>query len=225
MKHPPACRREEHHSLDRRELLRVGGLSLFGMTAADLLRLEAHAAAGARSGDRPQRGSKAKAVIFIFQSGGPSQHETWDPKPGAPAEVRGEYGTTATSLTGVRFCEHLPRLAQRADQFAVVRTMHHVAGREFRNEHSSCHSLLHTGTTALPAGDTNASITNPRPGRVEWPSIGSLIAYAAPPRAGVTLPAVIELPRANNMTYPGRGPGLLGPRFARWGVDLAPPCR
>ena len=58
--------------------------------------------------------------------------------------------------------------------------MHHIAGREFRNEHNSCHYLLHTGTTGLPPGDTNASISNPRPSRIEWPSIGSLLAYALP---------------------------------------------
>src|SRR5262249_51120704 len=80
-------------------------------------------------------------------------------------------------------------------------------------------------TTALPAGDTNASIVQPRPGRIAWPSIGSLIAYAALPDPGVGLPAVIEIPRRNLMNYPGRGPGLLGPRYDRWGVDLAPPCR
>jgi hypothetical protein len=220
MNKQPGCRPGDHIPVDRRELLRVGGVHLFGVTLGDLLRLEAQAVPGLSP-----RSGRAKAVIFIFQSGGPSQHETWDPKPDAPAEIRGEYGTTATRLPGVRFCEYLPRLARRANRFAIVRTMHHVAGREFRNEHSSCHYLLHTGTTALPAGDTNASIVNPRPGRMEWPSMASLIAYAAGPREGATLPAVIELPRANYMTYPGRGPGLLGPRFARWGVDLAPPCR
>jgi hypothetical protein len=116
-------------------------------------------------------------------------------------------------------------LAARADRFALVRTMHHTAGREFRNEHSSCTYLLHTGTTALPPGDTNASITSPRPGRFEWPSIGSLLAYTVPPAPSVGLPAVVELPRVNLMRYPGRGPGILGPRYERWGVDLAPACR
>src|SRR4051794_19276687 len=121
-------RLEDHPRLDRRELLRVGGLGLFGVGLADLLRLEAHAAPVRR------HTAKAKSVVFIFQSGGPSQHETFDPKPDAPSEIRGEYGVTKTRLSGVRFCEYLPRLAARADRFAVVRTMHHVAGREFRNE-------------------------------------------------------------------------------------------
>lgn len=217
--HRNGCSPQDHPRIGRRELLQVGGLGLFGMTMADLLRFEADAASAAR---KPE--GKAKAVVFIFQSGGPSQHETFDPKPDATAEIRGEYGTTATALPGVRFCEHLPLLAARADLFSIVRTMHHVADRAFRNEHSSCHYLLHTGATQLPLGDTNASISSSRPGRIAWPSIGSLISYAAPPDRGSFLPAVIELPRTRLMTYPGRGPGLLGAQFDRWGVDLAPVC-
>lgn len=228
MAHRLGCNHTDHPRIGRRELLQVGGMSLLGAGISDLLRLEAeattpsppaHLAQGERGGRR------AEAVIFIFQSGGPSQHETWDPKPNAPDMIRGEYGTTATRIIGARFCEYLPRLAVRADKFSIVRTLHHIAGREFRNEHNSCHYLLHTGTTALPVGDSNASITAPRAGRFEWPSLGSLVAYAAPTAQGVALPAVIELPRANLMRYPGREPGILGPRYARWGVDLAQPCR
>src|SRR5262245_36501907 len=215
--HRLGCQRDDHPRIGRRELLQLGGLSLFGAGLSDLLRLEAQAQAPARG--------RAKAVVFIFQSGGPSQHETFDPKPDATEVVRGEYATTQTRLPGVRFCEYLPRLAQRADQFAVVRTMHHVADRQFRNEHASCHYLLHTGSTEMPAGDTNATISAPRPGRFEWPSIASLIAYAAPPDDAVPFPAAVELPRLNLMRYAGRGPGILGPRFDRWGVDLAPICR
>ncbi len=215
--HRRGCQREDHPAIGRRELLQVGGLSLFGAGLSDLLRLEAQAST-------PERKARAKAVVFIFQSGGPSQHETFDPKPDALDGIRGEYGTTQTRLPGVRFCEYLPRLAQRADRFTIVRTMHHTAGREFRNEHNSCTYLLHTGTMELPPGDTNASITAPRPGRFEWPSIGALIAYAVPPAPGTVLPAVIELPRTSLMRYPGREPGIVGPRYARWGVDLAPPC-
>jgi hypothetical protein len=216
MPHREACQRDDHPAIGRRELIQAGGLGLLGVSLADLFRLEAHASNG--------RLGRARSVVFIFQSGGPSQHETWDPKPDAPAEIRGEYGTTATRLAGVRFCEYLPRLAARADRFSIVRTLHHTAGREFRNEHNSCHYLLHAGVTELPAGDTNASIANPRPGRFEWPSIGSMLAYAMPPTRS-PLPPVVELPRTSLMKYPGRGAGVLGPRFERWGVDLAPLCR
>src|SRR5437660_325595 len=134
------CQREDHPLLGRRELLQVGGLSLIGAGLADLLRLEAQASPAKR------KQGKAKSVIFIFQSGGPSQHETFDPKPDAPDGIRGEYGTTQTKLPGIRFCEYLPRLAQRADKFSIVRTMHHLADRQFRNEHLSCMYLLHTGS-------------------------------------------------------------------------------
>ncbi|MBM3994625.1 MAG: DUF1501 domain-containing protein [Planctomycetes bacterium] len=210
------CTPSDHPRIDRRRLLQAGGTAMFGMGLADLLRLEAHA-------DTARR--RAKSVIFIFQSGGPSQHETFDPKPDAPDGIRGEYGTTQTALAGARFCEYLPRLAQRANLFSIVRTMHHPEDRQFRNEHNSCTYLLHAGLAQMPIGDSNASIVNPRQGRFEWPSIGSLIAYAAPTPPGVVLPAVVEIPRANNMRYPGRGSGILGPRYDRWGVDLAPVCR
>lgn len=213
------CRHEDHPRIGRRDLLQVGGLGLFGMGLADVLRLESHGSA------TPPRKGRAKSVVFIFQAGGPSQHETFDPKPEAPDGIRGEYGVAQTPIPGVHFCEHLPRLSARTDKFAIVRTMHHPADRQFRNEHSSCHYLLHTGATEMPAGDTNASIIAPRPGRIEWPSIGSLIAYALPTTPVSGLPAVVELPRANQMTYPGRGPGLVGAKFSRWGVDLAAPCR
>src|SRR5215831_3952998 len=132
------CNRVDHPRIGRRELLRVGGLSLFGTSLADLLRLEAEAS-------RLPARKKARSVVFIFQSGGPSQHETFDPKPDVPEAIRGENGTTQTRLPGVRFCEYLPRLAQRANRFSIVRTMHHLADRAFRNEHSSCSYLLHTG--------------------------------------------------------------------------------
>src|SRR5262249_56073931 len=120
-------------------------------------------------------------------------------------------GGGGAGVRGMGLGEYCPGLAGGGDRFAVVRTMHHIAGREFRNEHSSCHYLLHTGTTELPPGDTNASIINPRPGRFEWPSFGSLLAYAFPQPGRSGLPPVIELPRANLMRYPGRSPCILGP--------------
>ncbi|MCX7420349.1 MAG: DUF1501 domain-containing protein [Planctomycetia bacterium] len=217
--HRLGCRPADHPSVGRRELLQVGSLSLLGTGLADLLRLEAQASEPVRTKAR------AKSVVFIFQSGGPSQHETFDPKPEAPDMIRGEYGVTQTKLPSVHFCEYLPKLAARANQFSIVRTMHHVAEPQFRNEHHSCQFLLHTGSTEMPVGDTNATIALPRSGRVEWPSIGSLIGYTTPTDAGVGLPAIVEIPRTNLMNYPGRGAGLLGPKYERWGVDLAPVCK
>src|SRR4051812_41060061 len=68
---------------------------------------------------------RAKAVLVVFASGGQSQLDTWDPKPDAPAEVRGAFGTIPTSVPGSRVCEHLPRLAALQHRVAVVRSMTH----------------------------------------------------------------------------------------------------
>src|SRR5258708_38108012 len=116
--HRSGCCRNDHPRIGRRDLLQVGTLGLFGTGLADLLRFEAQGAGS------PAAAARAKSVVFIFQSGGPSQHETFDPKPEAPEGVRGDYGVTQTALPGVNFCEYLPKLAQRADRFSVVRTMH-----------------------------------------------------------------------------------------------------
>src|SRR5262245_5659027 len=137
--HRAGCCRSDHPAIGRRDLLQVGGMSLVGMGLADLLRLEAQATP-VKNGS-----AKAKSVVFIFQAGGPSQHETVDPKPEAPEGIRGEYGVTQTKLSSVHFCEYLPKLAQRTGLFSIVRTMHHVADRQFRNEHSSCFYFIHTG--------------------------------------------------------------------------------
>src|SRR5262245_16670541 len=114
----PACIPADHPAIGRRALLQAGGIGLLGTGLGDLLRLEAQAAEGVAVMPR------AKSVVFIFQSGGPSQHETFDPKPEAPTEIRGEYRTTATKLAGVRFCEYLPKLAARTGKFSLVRSMH-----------------------------------------------------------------------------------------------------
>ena len=95
----------------RRTFLRVGGLSAFGLTLPTYLRARAAAEAAAR----PPRRSRC---ILLWMQGGPSHHDTFDPKPDAPAEVRGEFGTIPTTLPGVRFAEHLPLLAKQTDKFS-----------------------------------------------------------------------------------------------------------
>jgi uncharacterized protein DUF1501 len=102
----------------RRELLRVGALGM--ITLPDLLRLQAaNATPPSRVGERDI------SCIFLFLWGGPSQHETFDPKPESPAEVRGPFNAIETSVPGIRICEHLPRLAKQADRYALIRCMHH----------------------------------------------------------------------------------------------------
>ena len=113
---------------NRREWLRVGGLSLLGLSLPDVLRADARttpppaAPALARDLGAATFG-KAKSVIYLWLQGGPPQHETFDPKPDAPAEIRGPFKPIQTNVPGIRFCELLPRTARIADKLAVIRSM------------------------------------------------------------------------------------------------------
>jgi hypothetical protein len=112
--------------LHRREFLRVGGLSALGLTLPHLFAAETRAAD--YGGARPT--ARARSSILVFISGGPSQFETFDPKPEARAEYRSIFGTTRTRVPGTLLCEHLPTLAAQAERFALVRSLwHRYTGR------------------------------------------------------------------------------------------------
>src|SRR5690242_13142587 len=102
-------------SVSRRDFLRLGGLTVLGLSVAEQ-RARAEAS-----------GKGLRRCIFILMTGGASHFETFDPKPGAPGEIRGPFKPIATALPGVQFCETLPLLAQRADKLAVVRSLSHDA--------------------------------------------------------------------------------------------------
>src|ERR1700749_3304105 len=106
-----------HTPLSRRSVLRVGGTSLLGLSFPQLL--------AAAETPRAKHKASAKAVIFLHQWGGPGQHETFDPKPAAPDNVRGWFGATQTRIPGVIFGERVPRIATLADKFTVVRCLQH----------------------------------------------------------------------------------------------------
>src|SRR5262245_48973370 len=108
---------DDRSPLTRREWLRLGTVGGLGLSTASLRGLP-------RARPGPGR-DKAKSVLFVFAAGGQSQIDTWDPKPDAPAEVRGVFKPIATRVPGTRLCEHLPRLARLADRFALVRTLSH----------------------------------------------------------------------------------------------------
>ena len=102
--------------LSRREWLRIGGIGLGGLTLPALLRRRATAAA---VGGKPI----AKSVIVLFNGGGIPHHETFDPKPNAPQEIRGEFGVTQTKTSGLLIGELLPKTAQLTDRIAVIRSL------------------------------------------------------------------------------------------------------
>ena len=103
--------------LTRRDWLRIGGLGALGLTMPVLAQARAQAAVSAQGSSF----GRAKACIIVGLTGGPPQHETWDPKPDAPAEIRGPFRPIASSVPGLQVGELMPRLAQQAHHFAVLR--------------------------------------------------------------------------------------------------------
>src|SRR6266849_5791001 len=115
--------------INRREWLRVGGLGALGLSLPGLLSAAQQSASPSTVPSPLGRGlqgatfGRAKNVIFLWLQGGPPQHETFDPKPDAPADIRGLFRPIATNVPGIRFCELLPRTARFADKMAVIRSL------------------------------------------------------------------------------------------------------
>ncbi len=191
-------------SLNRREFVRGLGFGALGLGLSDVLH---H-----RAGAGPVRnGGKAKSCILLVLWGGPSQIDTFDMKPDAPADYRGEFQPIATVVPGLRICEHLPRTAQRARQWSVVRSLT-MTGRALGDHHNDAYYML-TGQRPTPADLAQGINRKPRPD--DWPFIGSTVAYCRPPDP--SLPAVVALPRIRNefdgYIVPGQFAGRLGPAY------------
>ena len=201
--------RDVSRTLSRRHLLHLAGSGCLGFNLAGLLRAQAAqpVAQSASSSSAP-----IKACIFIFYYGGPSHLDTFDPKPDAPAEVRGEYRTIATSVPGVRVCEHLPRTARLMNRLALVRSMHHP----MRNHNSAAAETL-TGRTPA-GGDQELLADDPR----GLPTLGSAVSYALGSRAGVLPYVALPYTLYNVVQLPGQTPGLLGGAYDRFQVDGEP---
>ena len=166
--------------LSRRNFLRIGSLGLGGLALPDLLRAEA--AAG-----KPNR---QKSVVMIYLPGGPTQHETFDPKPDAAREIRGSYKPISTKIPGVQYCELLPKLSAMADRFSVVRSL---VGMDNRHESFQCYSG-HSGGRPPdnePAGG--------------WPSFGSLVSSVLGPDPGGAMPYIDASPAMSYAPYRNRG--------------------
>jgi uncharacterized protein (DUF1501 family) len=162
----------------RRELLKLGSLGLLGLTLPQLL------SASPAPASSPTFG-RAKRCIFLFMWGGPSQLETWDLKPDAPQEVRGEFHPISTKVADLHICEHFPRLAQRTDKLCLVRSMTHGNA-----DHTTSTSFLLTGQPPVASGDV----------RTQWPNIGSVLAALG--RGSGALPPLVQM----RPTVPGDVP-------------------
>jgi hypothetical protein len=146
----------------RRDFLKIGAGGVFGLSLADLLRLEAQAAAEGQE----KKGRKADSVILLWLAGGPATIDMWDLKPNAPEGIRGEFKPISTKAGGVQICEHLPKMAETVEKATVVRSLYHTIP-----SHGPATVFMTTGNKPTPA--------------LQYPSLGSLTSRLLSPRKGV----------------------------------------
>lgn len=171
----------------RRDVLRLGTLGVLGLGLSDYLRIsQAHGAA-------PGQPLRDKRGIFINLGGGPSHHDTFDPKPEAPAEIRGEFGVTRTN-TGALICDLLPKLARCADKYTLIRSVTHNLGA-----HSLAGMFVTTGNRPVPS--------------LQYPTYGAVVVKERP--AAVDVPPFVGIPD-------GGGGGYLGIASSAYGVGGDP---
>ncbi len=186
----------------RREVLRAGALSALGLGLADWQ------AALAKAGESgfPSK-PRAKACIFLFMWGGPSQLETFDPKPNAPDEIRGDFRPISTQVPGIQISEHFTRLAKLTDRISIIRSLSHDDPAHL----SSGHATL-TGQLA-PVLKSDADPPSPK----DSPHLGSLISKLRPNTSGipsfVAMPWKALHPAAPGGEAPGQHGGWLGPAY------------
>jgi hypothetical protein len=137
----PRSSMPQHVRMNRRLAVQAGAIGICGLGMNHVAGLSAMAARN----ERPA--GKAKSVIYLFLSGGLGQHDSFDMKPDAPDNVRGEFNPIATKTPGLQICEHLPLLAQRSDKWALVRSFAHPYPL-----HSQGHTAMLTGRTMMPPG-------------------------------------------------------------------------
>jgi hypothetical protein len=194
--------------LSRRDLLRIGGLGAVGLSLPELLRGRLAAAAS-------PSGGQARACIVLFLMGGPPQHSTWDPKPNAPPEIRGQFKPIATTVPGMQICELLPRTARLADKICLLRAM-----SSNDNAHSSSGYFMMTGHPHQPMNFENA---NPGPPN-DYPHFGAIIRRLRGDRNG--LPGAVRLPmrifNTDGSVWPGQDAGMLGRGSDPWLFNCQP---
>lgn len=179
---------------NRREAIRVGALSLGGLTLGDSLRMES---AHAEQKWYESREGSAKNVIQIYLPGGVAHQESWDPKPEAPLEYRGAFDVAQTNLPGISFSENLKQTASIADKLCVIRSL---TGKEA--DHGRGTYAMKTGYRPSPA--------------VQHPSMGAVVSHEFGPRGG--LPAYTSVPGP----HVHGGTGYLSSRFGPFGVGGDP---
>jgi hypothetical protein len=172
---------EANSGCTRRDLLRVGGLSVWGLCSAQLSAMRVLADQQGRTRKDHAGTQRAHSCVFIFLFGGPSHIDLWDMKPQAPLEIRGEFRPIATSAPGIELCEHLPRLAKQADKICFVRSMTHKM-----SVHGPACSEIYTGREYFGPPVTDQALPE------DWPSLAALVSRFGTPPSG--LPTSILMP-------------------------------
>jgi hypothetical protein len=200
--------RHASHFLGRRRLLQIGGLGALGLNLSKCLEAESRASDGAQ----PAKAQRIKSCIVLYYYGGPSHLDTWDMKPGAPKEVRGEFQSIPTNVPGIRVCEHMPRAARIMNKLAVIRSMHHP----MRNHNSAAVESL-CGRTPLK-GDLELLSDDPN----SFPCYGAALSRLLPGQPD--LPSHVALPHVmyNVVQLPGQNSGFLGANFNPFQVTRDP---
>lgn len=202
--------RPVHPRFTRRSILEAGSIGILGLGMNHVAALCA-----ADQLAEPVPLGRAKSVILIFLSGGLTQHDSFDPKPDAPDDIRGEFSPIATRTPGLRICEHLPMLAERSQKWSVIRSL-----TTPYNEHSEGHMAIMSGRTPRPVG-FNAS----KPQASDWPSIASVVGDALPARNN-NLPPAVALPERlvhrTGRVIPGQFGGQMGGHRDPWFIEASP---
>ncbi|MEW6159722.1 MAG: DUF1501 domain-containing protein [Verrucomicrobiota bacterium] len=189
--------------MPRRDFLQLGIGGVLGLGFADLLRLRAHASPG-RITPAPAPSTPNINCIMIWLDGGPSHYETFDPKPEAPSEIRGEFKSIPTAVPGVHFSEAVPQLAKAADKFTVIRSICH----KDPNHGGGNHYMMTGSPTPVPVA-CGAFVTF-------HPSFGSVVSYHRGLRDG--LPAYMSMPQVSR----SGGPNFLGGQHAPFVINGNP---
>lgn len=210
---PGPTARYDCDGISRRDLLRVGGSGILGLTLGDLFALQARANTTSIPSD-PFAGSgpgwnKAQSAIFIYLQGGPSHIDLWDPKDNVPDKVRSVFNPISTKIPGVHFTELLPKLSQVIDKTTLIRSMSYSPNGLFN--HTAAIYQMHTGYTTdkvSPSGQLEP------PNAKDYPTLGSNIIKFKPPTVPM-LPFVM-MPRPlqeSNVVGKGGTAGFLGKAY------------
>ncbi|MCP4170121.1 MAG: DUF1501 domain-containing protein [Fuerstiella sp.] len=193
--------------LSRREVMRVGGLGLGGLSLANL--------PGARAEGYQQPPVRARNVILFWLTGGVPQHDTWDPKPDGPDSSRSEFGAIPSATPGLHVGGLMPMTSRLTNRIAVVRSMY-----SGDHSHSSSGYQMLTGIPHAPLSRENATPQPPN----DWPSLGALVRTQRADRNG--LPSAITLPRrianVGEIVWPGQDAGFLGRKLDPWLLTCDP---